>query len=855
MSDQIYFDAGYLDDDYFGIIAEAEIALSGALTASIEVKLASTSSYYTEDYMVADYFVAGVTHEGAVALTVTATSSSTIGLLQTAGSSLTSATTQATTVVKTVNAVVAIDSLFSPSITVSATRTSDITLTTNFTMASDGAYTRGGSVTLDNIINLSAQSDRTRNTASTLVTTASLSILFTTNLPATQLTSASALTAIPISYTLRTGPRALVANTDTITYNTNNLKFGSYRANAGANTRKIQYVNQPTLAPDNTDEWAFDAWIYDNSSLSLTNLLTIDDNGNTASTGYSIQLNQANSGKLIVRIYDSSGNSLQSLSTTDVLGYQTWHHVAVIWKPGTGVKVFVDGTKTNEITTSANIRTFTTPRITLGDPSWEASSNTLFSLDEVRFGKGVTGYTYSNNTFTVETTPYTNTQYTTLLLHLENNTVDDITNWSPPRVTHEVASALSSSFTVSADDSAILATTVLQVGASTLSVNPNYIANHGASISSSTTIETVAGIVHPGAASFDSIISNINVISKIGDTLIACDVTSTLTAAVNETIQLGAGLSSATALSVTANVIADASIALSTNVTVLADAQGGFIGIVAPLSSAFTQGFDYTRIRPGQSALSSNTTQDVSAAVTTDAVSTMPAAFTQDFDHTRIRPFSTAFESIATELVAAVKVGDIVVDISTNATLTINARVTTGTVIPFDSAFTVVAPIAALKTSDVSLSSTTTLEAVVLAGKVANAVLDTTSSVAIGVNATIDITGALSGAMSFSTTVRANLAGEIDLVTAVTQVANVKRVRETSVALVSTSSTLFTVSKLIGGESALSSTATMVTAGRKIVFDADLTYIIPTEYRSGSISSETRTHTITYENRSQTFRS
>jgi hypothetical protein len=66
---------------------------------------------------------------------------------------------------------------------------------------------------------------------------------------------------------------------------------------------------------------------------------------------------------------------------------------------------------------------------------------------------------------------------------------------------------------------------------------------------------------------------------------------------------------------------------------------------------------------------------------------------------------------------------------------------------------------------------------------------------------------------------------------------------------------LFTVSKLIGGESALSSTATMVTAGRKIVFDADLTYIIPTEYRSGSISSETRTHTITYENRSQTFRS
>ena len=74
MSDQIYFDAGYLDDDYFGIIAEAEIALSGALTASIEVKLASTSSYYTEDYMVADYFVAGVTHEGAVALTVTATS-------------------------------------------------------------------------------------------------------------------------------------------------------------------------------------------------------------------------------------------------------------------------------------------------------------------------------------------------------------------------------------------------------------------------------------------------------------------------------------------------------------------------------------------------------------------------------------------------------------------------------------------------------------------------------------------------------------------------------------------------------------------------------------------------------------
>jgi hypothetical protein len=844
MSDQIYFDAGYLDDDYFGIIAEAEIALSGALTASIEVKLASTSSYYTEDYMVADYFVAGVTHEGAVALTVTATSSSTIGLLQTAGSSLTSATTQATTVVKTVNAVVAIDSLFSPSITVSATRTSDITLTTNFTMASDGAYTRGGSVTLDNIINLSAQSDRTRNTASTLVTTASLSILFTTNLPATQLTSASALTAIPISYTLRTGPRALVANTDTITYNTNSLKFGSYRANAGGNTRKIQYVNQPTLAPDNTDEWAFDAWINDNSTVSLTNLLTIDDNGNTASTGYSIQLNQ-NSHKLTVKIYDSSGNSSASISTTDVLGYRTWHHVAVIWKPGTGVKVFVDGTKTNEITTSANIRTFTTPRITLGDPSWEASSNTLFSLDEVRFGKGVTGYTYSNNTFTVETTPYTNTQYTTLLLHLENNTVDDITNWSPPRVTHEVASALSSSFTVSADDSAILATTVLQVGASTLSVNPNYIANHGASISSSTTIETVAGIVHPGAASFDSIISNINVISKIGDTLIACDVTSTLTAAVNETIQLGAGLSSATALSVTANVIADASIALSTNVTVLTDAQGGFIGIVAPLSSAFTQGFDYTRIRPGQSALSSNTTQDVSAAVTTDAVSTMPAAFTQDFDHTRIRPFSTAFESIATELVAAVKVGDIVVDISTNATLTINARVTTGTVIPFDSAFTVVAPIAALKTSDVSLSSTTTLEAAVLAGKVANAVLDTTSSVAIGVNATIDITGALSGAMSFSTTVRANLAGEIDLVTAVTQVANVKRVRETSVALVSTSSTLFTVSKLISGESALSSTATMVTAGRKI----------PTEYRSGSISSETRTHTITYENRSQTFRS
>jgi hypothetical protein len=109
--------------------------------------------------------------------------------------------------------------------------------------------------------------------------------------------------------------------------------------------------------------------------------------------------------------------------------------------------------------------------------------------------------------------------------------------------------------------------------------------------------------------------------------------------------------------------------------------------------------------------------------------------------------------------------------------------------------------------------------------------------------------------MSFVATVKANLVGEIDLDSAFQLSTTPSITRGFASTLDSTVSLQTTLSKQVNAGADLNSTTTLTASGRLITFDADLTYVVPSETRTATIFSESREFTIDRETREYKFRS
>jgi len=209
--DQYYYETGYLDENYFVYVADAEITMSASFRVSnsdeatygigVLGEIADTTGYYLEGYIDSDYFSNGGTvQEATVELNVIATTVASPG--------------------KLIEANVGFDVLFTPSFVVEGIKFVDCLMATVSTMSTDLSANRNANIALDTLITYSLMGDWLRFANAELMSETTINsnasklsdnllelnsnfnfnILFTTRLEPTTISVTSSLVASPISW-------------------------------------------------------------------------------------------------------------------------------------------------------------------------------------------------------------------------------------------------------------------------------------------------------------------------------------------------------------------------------------------------------------------------------------------------------------------------------------------------------------------------------------------------------------------------------------------------------------------------------------------------------------------------------
>jgi hypothetical protein len=137
--DQLYFESGYLEEGYFGIIRIAEGAFSIDISLSATVDIANTNNYFISDYIEEDYFQAPV-KQGEATITSTFNKTITVNKILQLSSEITSA--------------------FTPTLIVSALLNHTAILDSVVNMNTTAIKTTTAQSTLDHMVTLSLQGDR-----------------------------------------------------------------------------------------------------------------------------------------------------------------------------------------------------------------------------------------------------------------------------------------------------------------------------------------------------------------------------------------------------------------------------------------------------------------------------------------------------------------------------------------------------------------------------------------------------------------------------------------------------------------------------------------------------------------------
>lgn len=141
---------------------EGEAALSSSFTQSVSIEkikgfTVDLTGFIEDDYIADNFFE----YKGANAFLI-ADLTEVIGEIVTGTSNLTAAFTQDATAVKTVDAAVDFESLFSPSITAVASKNGETVMLAQANLSATAARTRDNDVALQTQVNLSLQGDRLR---------------------------------------------------------------------------------------------------------------------------------------------------------------------------------------------------------------------------------------------------------------------------------------------------------------------------------------------------------------------------------------------------------------------------------------------------------------------------------------------------------------------------------------------------------------------------------------------------------------------------------------------------------------------------------------------------------------------
>ena len=890
MADQLYIEEGYIDASYYNIVAEAQVNMGSALTASISVIIADTSGYIFEGYIDDDFY------EGA-------------GQVREAYAALGGATTMAISVGKIVEADANFEAFGNTTLTADALKNHTAILDTTMSMSATVSKIASNVITLNSIINASLQGDRTRGVESAqnvtiytqtapsvfrdfgalLSSAGGFNLLMTVNADVA-ISVNSTMVANAISFAPKTLPfsrpnnleeyvklssgSAWTANTGSsfISYvtpaNFSYLSEYNYIAEldstnpSGADDASALYAALPTTTIDEDDDFYIEIFFdprigFGDGFNGETTFLSLGDSLNTPyiqSSNFQsvnmdgvINIGMYSAGNAVgtdeylrAKILKSNGTYLTM--TIPTLDYSRGRFV--LRRIGSTIDFYYNSAYSTSATYSGRIGPVgSIDTLGIYDSNPWVAQDPQFGRLIVKLGDGGPS-DLDNDINTIAESDENTVIYADFQQTLNDNTA----------LTLAATATLSSAFSLTATPNRTFGGTVLQQSAATLTVNASAITTTGANLlHSDTSLTVVPGFVKDATTNFDSIASQINVVNKIGNTLIACDVVSSLSADVNEIVQLASSLSTAVVVDADVNFIAGTSADFNSVSVIDADVAGGLIGFEVDLNSEFTSSIVYTRIidlEVFEPLANFEYNFDVNA--TLDNTANLSTAFTSTATASRIQQGSADLSAFATTLNSVAKIGTFLVDLDTTATLTANARVIANNSFVLDVIADITASGSTTKLSSANLTSASTLSVEAVSGIAGEASLTGVTELQISPSSVISASAILDNAMSFNTTVRATRNNEIDLHNNASLVASASRTRNVANNLNTTTNLVASGGKLVGTSANLDSSTSLIGNGRIITLLQELEYTIQKETREFAILKETREYAILDETREYT---
>ena len=595
----------------------------------------------------------------------------------------------------------------------------------------------------------------------------------------------------------------------------------------------------------------------------------------------------------------------------------TWTHHRIVQDSGR-LSFYVNGSR---IFTSTN--TFDTTH-----------KNLVFGHDSVHGDQGFIDELYvsdvaendpTDTTITIPTTTWSPDENTRFLLHFDGDTTQDTS------LTFDIDEEYTAQASLTATANTVLDGIAIHLGTFTASITASSVAGNTINADSSfdlnaegisvvtvspatlstqvtatidgsklaladATINSEASVTADGNrlrfvdTNFDSIATTINVINKIGNTLVDFpdgEFTITTNAdklfGIIETFTSQASISADAlhiknfeidTLETTATITADVNVrpaifmdnegtgTLEADVNVIRDIDdvltasfdidpfiSGTRDFVSNPDVEFTQQTNAIITAVGEADLDATVSTDIDAVKTARVETTLTTTATATIEATKIVDVDTEFDSIATSASAVAKIGDFLINLESAFSTNVEVTKTTGNVIVAESTVTITAE--PLHIKNVAIDEATAAFTQSTNGRKGTDVagtFDIEASTQATVAKVVVAEATISGALSFGISIRITRNNEIDLTDDFNLTATGDRTRGHSATISSESTVAGEVNRIRQGAASITATTSVTADGKVIVIDA-IVFKIAKETREFSITGETREYQVQFEQR------
>lgn len=421
-----------------------------------------------------------------------------------------------------------------------------------------------------------------------------------------------------------------------LTYGNNTWIAGGYYSNSSINSwTNIDWIGQlpnqqPSVyyVPGNyLNLWkTLDFWLYITPSTkqSITGILWQQDVNSRATfdIGFSTNNGSPQNSAFYINEYDTNGNSLGSINTSNVLPAGSWNHIRVVNNGSQGA-IFANGSRISTFTLQGTLGYINSPMYIgrwLNDIQY---SRPTFYIDEFLLTKDVLTQP-TDTSYTVPTTPWSNGPNVNALFHFDNSVDDDNLPWNGAYLTATTSLTASLGHVQSVQAQLSVSTSLIAQGirtkqfaelmsdTCTLTANATRIRHVSAQLTATTSLTGVEQVKDTVQAHLTSTSSISAVLGHVVQTTAYLTSTSSLTSNATKFRTVSAQLNSSSTITATYDVYAlildGASLQSSTTIHANTIKTAIFAGHLASQSNLFAELDNVATTKQGAANLSSTST-------------------------------------------------------------------------------------------------------------------------------------------------------------------------------------------------------------------------------------------------------